>query len=285
MSAVKVSIFAAGFCACPEHIAIQGGRWRNIRFPAMFALLEHPRFGAILFDTGYSYRFFDVTRRFPERLYALMTPVTLHEQQLAVNQLAARGLKPADISQVIISHFHADHVAALADFPRAQYVYLPSAFDSVRELRGLAALSRAHLPGLIPADFAERAAPIAASVSRPLPPEYAPFERGFDLLGDESLLAVELPGHAAGQIGLFARDESGTAYFFAADAAWLGRSIRENRPPHRLADLLFPDPPAYRSTLADLHAFQSARPEVRIIPSHCEATLAEYVPWLAMEQR
>ena len=110
MSAVKVSIFAAGFCACPEHIAIQGGRWRNIRFPAMFALLEHPRFGAILFDTGYSYRFFDVTRRFPERLYALMTPVTLHEQQLAVNQLAACGLKPADISHVIISHFHAESI-------------------------------------------------------------------------------------------------------------------------------------------------------------------------------
>jgi len=38
MKAVKVSIFSAGFCSCPEHIAIQGGRWRNIRFPAMFAL-------------------------------------------------------------------------------------------------------------------------------------------------------------------------------------------------------------------------------------------------------
>jgi glyoxylase-like metal-dependent hydrolase (beta-lactamase superfamily II) len=277
MTAVKVSIFAAGYCTCPEHLAIQGGRWRNIRFPAMFALFEHPRLGAMLFDTGYSYRFFDETRHFPERLYRLMTPVTLREEQLVVNQLATRGLKPSDINRVIISHFHADHIAALGDFPRAQYIYLPSAYDSVRNLRGRDALSRAHLPGLIPGDFAERAAPIDISVSRPLPSEYAPFTRGFDLLGDESLLAVELPGHAAGQIGLFARDERGTTYFFVADAAWLGQSIRQNRPPHRLTNFLFPDPAAYRATLTDLHTFQAKRPEVRVIPSHCEATLAEFV--------
>src|SRR5512133_1684393 len=117
VGAVKISIFAAGFCTCPEHMAIQGGRWAHIRFPAMFALFEHPRFGAMLFDTGYSYRFFDETRRFPNRLYRLMPPVTLHEEQLAVNQLAALNLRPGDITRVFISHFHADHIAALGDFP------------------------------------------------------------------------------------------------------------------------------------------------------------------------
>lgn len=277
MNAVKVSIFTAGYCSCPEQITIQGGRWRKIRFPAMFALLEHPHFGAMLFDTGYSQRFFDETRRFPNRFYRLLTPVTLREEQLAVNQLSALNLRATDITRIFISHFHADHIAALGDFLRAKYVFLPQAFDSVRNLRGLGALSRAHLPGLIPDDFSEHADPVAVTVSRPLPPEYAPFTRGFDLLGDESLLAVELPGHAAGQMGLFARDESGSAYFFVADAAWLGQSIAENRPPHRLADFLFPDPAAYRATLTDLHHFRANRPEVHVIPSHCEATLSEFV--------
>jgi glyoxylase-like metal-dependent hydrolase (beta-lactamase superfamily II) len=276
MNAVKVSIFTAGFCTCPEHIAIQGGHWRNIHFPAMFALFEHPRFGPMLFDTGYSHRFFEETHRFPNRLYRMMTPVTLCEEQLAVNQLATRGLKPSDITRVIISHFHADHIAALGDFPCAQYVYLPSAFESVLKLRGVKALSRGHLPGLIPGDFVERAAPLDISVSRPLPPEYAPFTRGHDLLGDESLLAIDLPGHAVGQMGLFARDESGSTYFFVADAAWLGKSISENRPPHRLANILFPDPAAYRATLTDLHHFQANRADVHVIPSHCEKTLSQY---------
>jgi glyoxylase-like metal-dependent hydrolase (beta-lactamase superfamily II) len=277
MTCVKVSILTAGFCTCPEHIAIQGGHWHNIHFPAMFALFEHPRFGPMLFDTGYSYRFFDETLHFPNRLYRMITPVTLREEQLAVNQLTVRGLKPSDITRVIISHFHADHIAALSDFGCAQYVYLSSAFESVQKLRGIKALSRGHLPGLIPGDFVERAAPLEKFVLRSLPPEYAPFTLGYDLLGDQSLLAVSLPGHAAGQLGLLARDESGATYFFVADAAWLGKSIRENRPPHRLANFLFPDPDAYRATLTDLHHFQFSRSDVHVIPSHCEKTLSQYV--------
>jgi len=276
MNMVKVSIFTAGFCTCPEHIAIQGGKWRKIRFPAMFALIEHPRFGAMLFDTGYSYRFFDETRHFPNHIYRMLTPVTLREEQLAVNQLSRVNLRAADITKVFISHFHADHIAALGDFPLAKYVYLPQAFDSVRNLRGLAALSRAYLPGLIPGDFTDRSKPIDLSAIRSLPPEYAPFTHGFDVLGDESLLAVELPGHACGQMGLFARDEGGATYFFVADAAWLGESISGNHPPHRLANFLFPDSIAYRATLTDLHHFHANRPEVHIIPSHCETTLSKF---------
>lgn len=276
MSSVRITIMKAGHCTCPEHIAIQGGRWRNIRFPAMFALIEHPGCGPMLFDTGYSERFFHETERFPNRLYRLATPVTLDESQTAQAQLAARGVKPADIERVFISHFHADHIAALGDFPRARYVYLPQGYAAVGSLRGWRALARAYLPGLLPLDFSERASPVNAALSRPLPPEYTPFTTGFDLLGDESLLAVELPGHCTGQMGLLARAESGETFFFVADAAWLMRSISNNRLPHALANLIFSNPRLYRLTLARLHRFHVNRPEVRIIPSHCAKTLARY---------
>ena len=269
---MKIAILHAGYCTCPEHIAIRGGAWKHIRFPAMFALLEHPRLGAMLFDTGYSYRFFDATRKLPYSLYRHATPVTLHEEDLAVNQLSTFDIRPRDISRVFISHFHADHVAALTDFDRARYVYLPHAYDSVRFTRGLMAVRRAYLPSLIPSDFDSRAAPVDMTHPVNLPPEYAPFTRGYDLLGDESILAVELPGHAHGQMGLFVRDARQT-YFFVADAAWQARSFRENRPPHPIANLLFPDPKAYRETLGTLHSFHQLHPSVKIIPSHCEETI------------
>jgi glyoxylase-like metal-dependent hydrolase (beta-lactamase superfamily II) len=270
---IRVTILHAGYCTCPEHIALRGGSWKHVRFPAMFALLEHPRHGALLFDTGYSYRFFDATRKLPYSLYRHATPVKLTESDLAINQLSTFNLRPRDISRVFISHFHADHVAALADFDRARYVYLPRAYDAVRFTRGLGAVRRAYLPGLIPGDFDTRATPV--EVTRPvnLPPEYAPFIRGYNLLGDESLLAVELPGHAHGQMGLFVRDAEQT-YFFVADAAWQARSFRENRPPHPIANLLFPDPKVYRETLGSLHSFHQLHPSVKIIPSHCEETLS-----------
>jgi glyoxylase-like metal-dependent hydrolase (beta-lactamase superfamily II) len=273
MSTVKVSIFTAGYCTCPEHIALSGGRWSDIRFPAMFVMFEHERYGAMLYDTGYSYRFFDETRRLPNRLYRMLTPVTMREEQLAVNQLAARGVRPGDITRVFISHFHADHVAALGDFPNAQFVFLPQAYDAVKRLHGLGALKHAYLPGLIPDDFVERANPLAVSILKPLPAEFRPFSVGFDLLGDESLLAVELPGHAVGQMGLIARGGDGTIDFFVADAAWLRRSVVENLPPHWIANLLFPDPRAYRATLAGMHTLHVNCPGVRIIPSHCAETL------------
>ena len=276
MSDLRITICTAGYCTCPEHLAMNGGRWRLIHFPAMFALFEHPRLGAMLFDTGYSQRFFEETQAFPARIYRWLTPVTLRPEQLAATQLARRGLRASDVTHVFISHFHADHVAALADFPQARYVYLPQAYTSVQGLKGLRALQSAHLPGLLPPDFEARAAPIRLDSARPLPPEYAPFSTGFDLLGDESLLAVKLPGHAAGHMGLLARAANGETYFFVADAAWLAGSIIENRPPHRLANLLFSDPPVYRQTLAGLHDIQTAAPGLHIIPSHCAETLARY---------
>jgi glyoxylase-like metal-dependent hydrolase (beta-lactamase superfamily II) len=274
---LKITTLQAGYCTCPEHLAIRGGSWRSLPFPAMFALLEHPSFGPMLFDTGYSYRFFEETRSFPNLIYRWLTPVNLREEQLAVNQLAAIHLQPSDISHIFISHFHADHIAALADFDTARYIYLPQAYEAVRSLRGLRALKSAFLSGLIPGDFESRSHPVNMDQRCALPPEYAPFTVGYDLLGDASLLAVELPGHAAGQMGIIARSEindQDQTFFFVADAAWLVRSINDDLPPHALANLFFTDPKAYRGTLSGLHKVKVNHPNFHIIPSHCAETLA-----------
>jgi glyoxylase-like metal-dependent hydrolase (beta-lactamase superfamily II) len=140
-------------------------------------------------------------------------------------------------------------------------------------MRGLVAVAKAFMPGLIPNDFEERSAPVDISKPVNLSGEYTPFTMGYDLLGDESVVAVELPGHAVGQMGLFVRDENGGLFFFVADAAWLKQAIVENRPPHKVADLLFSDGDIYRETLNDLHSYHLHHPDVQIIPSHCEETI------------
>lgn len=271
---VTLTLLSAGYCTCPEHLARGRGPWRPIRFPALFALVEHPRLGRLLFDTGYSTAFFRATQPWPYRLYRWATPVTLREDEAAVHQLAARGLRPGDIDHVLISHFHADHVSALGDFPRARYRFFPAAYAHVRGRRGRPALAVAFLPDLMPRDFDARAAPLEGL--RPLPPEFAPLAQGVDLAGDESLWGVPLPGHAVGQMGLLARTPGGN-YLLAADAAWHSGALRDNHPPHPLANLLFADPAAYRQTLANLHALHQRAPEVIVIPSHCDEAAARYV--------
>jgi len=270
-----LTLLDAGYCTCPEHLARGRGPWRNIRFPALFALVQHPRFGNLLFDTGYSTEFFRATRRWPYSLYARLTPVTLREDEAAVHQLARRGLRPGDIDHVLISHFHADHVSALKDFPRARYRYLPEAYAHVRGRRGWRALAAAYLPDMLPTDFDERAQPLAEA--RPLPPEYQPFTAGVDLFGDQSLWAVPLPGHARGQVGLLARTAAGPVVFLVADACWHSGAYRDNHRPHPLANLLFADPTAYGQTLSRLHQFHQRAPEVILIPSHCDEAAAQYV--------
>jgi len=273
---MKINILHAGHCTAPEHIAIHGGRWRNIRFPAMFALLQHPRFGPMLFDTGYSYRFFDETKKFPNRFYRWTTPVTLHEEDLLVNQLATFNIQPKDITHVFISHFHADHIASLSDLTHARYVYMPHALTHLRNLSEFEGIKNAFLRGLIPNDFNDRAHEVDMNHSILLSDEYAPFKKGYDLLGDESIIGVELPGHAHGQMGIFVRDDNGKPFFFVADAAWLKKSIVENRLPDKIANLLFPDPEAYRATLGDLHTHFLTHPDTYIIPSHCDETIHKH---------
>lgn len=272
---VTLTLLQAGYCTCPEHLARGRGPWTNTRFPALFALVQHPRFGNLLFDTGYSTEFFRATRPWPYRVYRHMTPVTLREEESAVNQLAARGLRPGDIDHVLISHFHADHVSALKDFPKARYRYFPEAYEHVRGRRGLRALGAAYLPDVMPGDFDARAQPLLQT--RPLPPAYAPFREGVDVWGDESLWAVRLPGHAVGQLGLLARTADGLEYFLVADACWHSSAFRDNHPPHPLANLLFANPAAYRYTLGQLHQFHQSAPQVRLIPSHCDEAAARYV--------
>ena len=273
---MKINILNAGYCTAPEHIAIHGGRWRTIHFPAMFALFRHPKFGAMLFDTGYSYRFFDETKKFPKRLYRWMTPVTLHEEDLVVNQLANFDLRPQDISHVFISHFHADHIASLPDLNWSRFVYMPHAFSHLRNLPPSEDMKHAYLRGLIPTDFDSRSQLVDMSKPILLSEAYAPFKTGYDLLGDESIIGVELPGHALGQMGIFARDDDGKIFFFVADAAWLKRSIVENRPPHKIANFLFPDPTAYRETLGNLQTYYLTHPDTHVIPSHCDETISEF---------
>lgn len=271
---LKLTLLQAGRTTAPGAMILRGESWRKMTIPALFALLEHPRLGPILFDTGYSPRFLLETRRWPYWLYAKITPVFIRAEETAVAQLQRRGIRPADIERVIVSHFHVDHIGGLADFPRAQFIFYPDAFQPKS---GLAAVKAGFLPGHIPADFAGCAAPIDPAHTIDLPPETAPFARGVDLLGDGSLLAVRLPGHAVGQMGLFLQAEGLGPVFLCADACWHSRAFRELIFPHPLLNhLLHPDPAAYHQSIRRIHQLHQRRPELHIIPSHCPEAAARY---------
>ncbi len=266
---IKVTFFQVGYCTHPEAIVIRDGRWKNIRFPSLCALISHPSIGYILFDTGYSNRFFQETRHFPFRLYALTTPVYLQPEDSAVYQLEKYGIEAAAIQNIIISHFHADHIGGLRDFPNAHFLCFQSAYKAVRHRRGFEALMAGFLVNLLPPDFEGRTTFAETKQLVSLPPGYAPFDTGFDIFGDGSIIAVELPGHATGQLGLFLTDADNQTFFLIADACWLSRAYQNFLTPHPIAKLIFSNQQEYVTTLQKIHQLHKLNPEIKIIPTHC----------------
>jgi len=264
---VEITFLKAGYCTHPEVMVLPGGSWKSIVFPALFALIRHP-LGWILFDTGYSERFYRETQYLPNKLYALLTTVYLQPQESAVAQLEQLGIEPNDIKYIIISHFHADHIGGLKDFPQAKFICFKSGYHAIKNKRGFKALKAGFLSGLMPDNFEKRVIFAENNNTIKLPDNFTPFAQGFDLFGDGSLIAIELPGHAVGQMGLYLTDNSGKQYFLIADACWLSRAYQELIYPQRIADILFADKTAYRETLKKINQLYRNNPDVKIVPSH-----------------
>jgi len=268
---LKFRLLKVGHCTHPECVAMQGGRWGSVRFPALCGLIEHPQRGFVLFDTGYSEHFFNATAHLPERAYRWITPVTLRQQDTLLSQLERLGISAADIRYVLISHFHGDHIAGVRDFPNARFVSMRADYEGLRAKSRWNNLLHGCLPGLLPEDFHARIA--FAEDAKPilLPNEFKPFESGFDL-EDGSLIAVPLPGHSRGQMGLVFRRADGQFVFMVADACWSVDALALNRLPTWIAGRLFDNPANYNTTFQKLRKLALRQNAVALVPSHCEQT-------------
>lgn len=270
---VGLSILSAGYCLHPELLTLRGGSLKPALFPAGYALIRHPQHGPILFDTGYSARFFQETAHMPASLYRRITPVVYTDEESAVSRLQTGGIAPEDVRYVVLSHFHADHIGGVRDFPQAKFIYLRKSYDAVNRLGPVRATKAGFLPGLLPDDFSIRSLPVDEySAMRPLP-EGLPFTEAYDLLGDGSLLAVEMSGHAAGMIGLFVSTGEHD-YLLCADTVWSSRAFRENREPHPAAGLIMSSRAEYKQNFRRLRQIHERFPDIRIVPSHCREALA-----------
>lgn len=248
------------------------GNLDRIKVPALFAVIEHPREGVILFDTGYTERFHDSTRHPPHCIYALATPVSISPAETAVAQLRARGIRPESVRWIILSHFHPDHYGGLKDFPNATVVCRSSAWAQVAGKKGLAALRAYMLPGHLPEDICARLHLLPDFEQQAL----GPFARSFDLFNDGSIQLIDLPGHLPGHVGAWVKGVDNREYALVADAVWTAASI--NYPKRGLHRWLAADTSQRDATVRTLQQLRQQRPEVYIIPSHCPATAELFVP-------
>jgi glyoxylase-like metal-dependent hydrolase (beta-lactamase superfamily II) len=260
----RLVTFPAGEAHFPERAVMRGGRLSPVTLPATVAAMRHATEGWVLFDTGYAQHVLDEAKRWPEALYPWVIPFSVPVS--AADQLRARGIDPADVRHVLISHLHPDHIGGLKDFPNAVLHCPQRAWDVNAPATGAARMRLAFMPGLLPADFHDRVQWIGGLTGQGA----GPFPATGDLFGDGSIRLVALPGHAAGQVGAFV-EVGGRRVLLAADAAWLTRGIDELRPPSRVTWLIVDDPRALNDTLMRLHHLRRSDPELVVVPAHCPA--------------
>jgi len=177
---------------------------------------------------------------------------------------------------VVISHFHADHIAGLVDFPNAKFICDSKAWHSIRLKSGFWAVKRGFIPSLLPADFEERLELIDFEKATAVK-HHEILKREYDLFDDGSFMISELPGHASGQIGARIQTNSGEV-FFIADAAWVKENYIGMKLPSPIVKLFFSSWSDFKESLERVHRYHNQHPSTVVIPCHCFSTLMELNP-------
>lgn len=133
-------------------------------------------------------------------------------------QLAARGIAPTSVAQIVATHLHLDHIGGFVDFPNAELLATRPEIDAVMKKGPLAGYH--HGKAL-------------AQSGRLVPLELDAGERhGFpahrDLLGDGRVVVLDAPGHTAGSVAVLLTDET-RSVLHAGDAAYSPIEYREDR--------------------------------------------------------
>jgi N-acyl homoserine lactone hydrolase len=173
------------------------------------------------------------------------------EQELPA-AMAAAGLKLDDVTEVVLTHAHGDHIDGLVHL-RARVLLNQTELRSVRSpiARVMRRILRQPLPpGFDPETFVLDGGPFGA------------FPRSRTLSDDGRIMAVETPGHTPGHVSVICIDDSGRHVMLAGDATDTLEQLHARR-----ADAVGPDPRVHTATLDTILAHCAQHPTV-YLPSH-----------------
>lgn len=240
---MKISILNCGYIRIHEELLYGGGNMmtdmrkavmapdsRRVTLPVYAYLIEHPA-GLFLVDTGWSrdispsgkYDHKAVRKELPAHLALLYRPY-VPEGMAVVEQLGSMGIRPQDLSAVLITHLDADHVSGLRSVSKAGRIVVPEdeAYWTVRtkyrlrqpeDLWSTVSAERVFFRGHL----------------------LGPLHKAIDITGDGSIMMVNLPGHTDGMCGVMVRG-SGKFVLMASDAAISSRSWERMEGPGFAAD-------------------------------------------------
>ncbi|MEM9940653.1 MAG: MBL fold metallo-hydrolase [Planctomycetota bacterium] len=239
------------------------------KFQAVFISFQHSRFGNCLIDTGYGPQIFEATRKFPYRLLRWATPIPKKQSLMQPRFLIDQGIEPQQIDLVFLSHFHADHIGASKAFPNARFVCRTDPLRQLLDMEAKKQIDHGFVPDLLPHDFMNRLIEVPESSFELSLDRFDPFLCS-DFWEDESLILIDLPGHAMGHTGYYIRSDTGPV-LYVVDAFWDRNAWISKRRLPFFSRRFQHDYAAYESTLNSLHSI-SKHLNLTPLACHCPET-------------
>ncbi|WP_313529370.1 MBL fold metallo-hydrolase [Shinella sp.] len=270
-------VFAnSAFVTAPERLFLRGGAWRRVPLKVRYGFFRHPTAGPVMIDTGYGPRVTEGPRSLALRLYNAILGPNLAAEGQPEPVLRRLGLKSDEVGTIIVTHFHADHVASLNLFPKARIIAKADLLRKILKQPARKNLRHGIFRDLLPADFASRVEDVDGVAVREAP---LGLGRGRDLFGDGSVLAIDLPGHAEGHFGLCFAGLP-VPLLYAVDVQWCTEALEEDRRPGFPASLIADNPQALAESTRRVLAFRQAGGEVLLChdPAESRYDLAAEAP-------
>lgn len=171
-------------------------------------------------------------------------------------RLEAVNLSASDVSKVIVSHLHFDHIGGIAHVPQAELLVSQDEWqqlDGPHPEREWILREHIDLPGAKwrPIEFVPSNDPLLSS-----------FSGCYDVMGDESMILLPTPGHSPGSMSLLVRSEGLPPLLFVADLTYELGSLLHDQVPG------IGDAKTLRASFAKVRGLKEELPDLIVLPSH-----------------
>lgn len=191
--------------------------------PVPFFLIRHGS-SWVAYDTGNNAAVaVDPIKYWGKPICDAYMPVMKPWEEFSV-QIKKVGLKPKDLSAVIMSHGHLDHCGALDDLASTNVpVYFQKKeLDVIKKIVASGKITGAY----IPADFKK-----LGSVNVKALDSY------LDVFGDQSVMVFPTPGHTPGHQSVLVRTNAGQNLILSQDACYTLENMTASIPPGLAVDI------------------------------------------------
>ncbi|ADK81792.1 N-acyl homoserine lactonase family protein [Sediminispirochaeta smaragdinae] len=227
----------------------RGEAWMT--FPLQCVVIKHPEAGYIMYDVGCGARE-EIDRR-PEE-HRLINPVMIKRDEYVDQRLMQLGLCVNDISTIIISHCHWDHIGGLEFFkgtPAIKHIYVGK-----EEFSFALVASHKSSKGYSDALYYKKNLDVDGA-------EFNLIEEDIELFPDVKLILFE--GHSPCVIGLMLHLENST-YIFPSDAV--------------TAEICYKEPIVRPGTIYDSLGFDRTLKRLRKLEKEYDANIIfHHDPW------